>query len=102
MRDAIPAAEALGSPGAAAFFRAVWAQLTYRDDALQAFKVALEAIKALEPLAADDVAFQRKLGQLAILASQIADIAGEPQAGMLLRIVHAERIQQFQKSEREE
>src|SRR4029077_1929588 len=101
VRDAIPVAEELGSPGAAAFFRAVWAQMTCSKNAHQAFKTAMDAIRALEPLASGDVAYQTKLGQLAMLASQISEIAGEPQAGLLLRVVHAEQIEQFKRSERD-
>lgn len=99
--DGTREADALGAPGATSFFRAVWAQLTYADDALAAFEAGLEAIKALEPLAEDDAAYAAKLGQLALMASQIAEVAGEPQAGQLLRAVHAERIAQFRASERD-
>jgi hypothetical protein len=99
--DAARRADALCAPGAASFFRAVWAQLTCADNALTAFEVALDAIKMLEPLAEGDSAYAVKLGQLALMASQIAEVAGEPQAGQLLRAVHAERIAQYRDSERD-
>lgn len=94
-------ADSMGAVGAASFFHAVWAQLTCREDPTAAFKVALDAAKALEPLADKDAVYQPKLGQLAILGSQIADLAGEPQAGVLLRAVYAERIQQYLAAEEE-
>jgi hypothetical protein len=101
MRTAAEVCDALKSPGAASFFRAVWAQHTCRQDPRAAFGAVLEAAKALEPLAEEDAVYRPKLGQLAILGSQIAEMTGEPQAGVLLRTIYAERVEQYLASEKE-
>jgi hypothetical protein len=91
----------LDAPGAASFFRAVWAQLTCAEEPLKAFDAALDAIKPLVPLADSDAPYRAKLGQLALLASQIAEIAGDRNASLLLRTVYADQIAAFRASERQ-
>jgi hypothetical protein len=46
-------------------------------------------------LAQTDEIYKIKLGQTVYLASQITEIAGEPQAGLLLRAAHADAVEAF-------
>ena len=98
---AVSEAEALGAAGVEAFFRAVWAEMTFRDDPVAAFEAGLDAAKLLEPLAEQDEVYEVKLGQLAMLAAQIADFAGEQAASTLMRVTYYDAIAKFQASQRE-
>jgi hypothetical protein len=91
-------AEGLGSKGAQAFFGAVGAQILARSDPVSAFEVALHAADLYQELAGDDPIYVIKLGQTALLAIQIAHIAGEPQAASMMSLVHADAIAAYQAS----
>jgi hypothetical protein len=97
--NAADGAEALNAPGVHAFFRAVWAQLTYQTDVRRAFDVGLEAVKELDEVAKRDAVYVPKVGQLAYMVSQLAETAGDQNAGVLLRVLYADQIEKFTASE---
>jgi hypothetical protein len=93
---AVSTAQSLGSPAAEAFFTAVTAQNTYTTDPLGAAQLALDALASYVELRAQDEVYVRKVGMTALLGSQLADIAGDPQASMMLRAAYFDEIQAFQ------
>jgi len=99
--QASEAAARVGSTVARAFFLAVTGQLLARSDPQAAFGYANDALKLLSEAAEDDDIYTPKVGQTAILAGQIAQIAGEPSAASLLHVIHADAIAAYQEAERE-
>lgn len=97
--EAAEEAAALKSPGAQSFFKAVWSQMTCHDDPTSAFKAGWDALVGLERLARNDKEYQVKVGQLAILVSQISEIGGDQITATIVRTLHADAIAQFRASE---
>jgi hypothetical protein len=99
LADAVATSRALDAPGAEAFFMAVTAQMSYSADPAAAFQLAVTALKKYVELRDQDEVYGSKVGMTALLGSQLADIAGEPQASMMLRAAYFEEIQAFQSAD---
>ncbi|WP_329483208.1 hypothetical protein OG555_13610 [Kribbella sp. NBC_01484] len=97
--DAVETSEALEAPAAEAFFTAVSAQLSYSADPVAAFRLAVDALEKYVELREQDEVYAGKVGMTALLGSQLADIAGEPQASMMLRAAYFDEIQAFQSAD---
>ncbi len=78
---------------------AVTAQMSYSADPAAAFQLAVTALKKYVELRDQDEVYGSKVGMTALLGSQLADIAGEPQASMMLRAAYFEEIQAFQSAD---
>jgi hypothetical protein len=96
---ALERAHALQSPAAEAYFMAIRAQNIYQTDIAAGFNWAVAALRTVEPLAGGDPIYTVKIGQLALFASQLAQIAGEDQASLLLRTVYVDQIQRYTESQ---
>jgi hypothetical protein len=96
LADAVATSQALEAPAAEAFFTAVTAQLSYSADPVAAFRLAVDALEKYVELREQDEVYAGKVGMTALLGSQLADIAGEPQASMMLRAAYFDEIQAFQ------
>jgi hypothetical protein len=96
---ALRVAEAIGAADAQAFFGAITAQHLARSDPTLAFEAAVAAVERFAHLANEDPIYKSKLGQTALLASQIAQIAGEPQAGTMMSLLYADAIAAYRASE---
>lgn len=99
---AVSTAQALDSPSAKAFFTAVMAQNTYATDPPGAAQMAIDALASYVELRAHDEVYARKVGMTALLGSQLADFAGDPQASMMLRAAYFDEIQAFQSGDGED
>lgn len=94
VREAAEKASAMGASGAAAYFQAVWAQNVYQMGSLEeSFEAAYGALESLEEIAAGDSAYERKLGQLALLTAAIAQDAGDVVTPYLLLNKYSEQIE---------
>jgi hypothetical protein len=99
LADAVATSRALDAPAAEAFFMAVTAQMSYSADPAAAFQLAVGALGKYVKLRDQDEVYGTKVGMTALLGSQIADIAGESQASMMLRAAYFDEIQAFQSSD---
>ena len=64
-----------------------------------ALQLAVDALGTYVELRDQDEVYGSKVGMTALLASQLADIAGEAQASMMLRAAYFDEIQAFQASD---
>lgn len=99
LANALATSRALDAPAAQAFFMAVTAQMIYSDDPAAAFQLAVDAFGTYVALRDQDGVYGSKVGMTALLGSQLAVIAGEPQASMMLRAAYFDEIQAFQSAD---
>jgi hypothetical protein len=99
IQSGVRVADQLQSAPAKGFFTAVMAQYLANESPPAALDRAMEAVGVFSELAASDDIYKVKLGQTVYLASQITEIAGEPQAGLLLRAAYADAVEAFKESQ---
>jgi len=99
LADAVATSQSLDAPATEAFFTAVTAQLSYAADPVAAFRMAVDALEKYVELREQDAIYEGKVGMTALLGSQLADIAGEPQASMMLRAAYDVEIEAFQSAD---
>ena len=102
LAEAVETAQSLDAPATEAFFTAVTAQLTYQADPVAAFRLAIDALEKYVELREQDEIYASKVGMTALLGSQLADIAGEPQASMMLRAAYYDEIEAFQSADNDD
>lgn len=100
--EALTTSRSLDEPAAEAFFLAVSAQLGYQEDTYGAFESAVEALGTYVELRDQDPVYSTKVGMTALLAAQIAEIAGEPETSLFLQAAYVDDIEALAAEEDED